>query len=152
MTKRICVSCLEPREEEEFNWRYKALGIRHKTCKYCHHKHQDNWYESHKEQHLENVHARKRRVRDEAREWVWNYLSTHPCEWVDENGRRCGESNPIVLEFHHLHGKDKAVSEMVAGGYPIEKIQSEISKCVVYCSNHHRIVTHKERGWFRGRK
>jgi len=148
-----CNSCLQWKDEEEFNWRYKALGIRQPACRECQKPQRRKWYEgSAKEKHLENVHERKRRVRDEAREWVWNYLSTHPCEWADEDGNRCGESNPIVLEFHHLHGKDKTVSEMVAGGYPIATIQAEIDKCVVYCSNHHRIVTHKERGWFRGKK
>ena len=145
MAKKVCVTCLQEKDETEFNWRYKALGVRHKTCRECHHKHQNNWYERHKEQHLENVHARKRRVRDDAREYVWQYLSTHPCI-------SCGASDPVVLEFHHREGKDNAVSEMVAGGYPIHTIQKEIDKCDVLCANCHRKLTHTERGWFRGRK
>lgn len=148
-----CNHCGKRKPDEDFNWRYKALGIRHKTCRECAHVHNKKYFEGDaKERHLQQVKERKVQARNVAREWVWNYLSTHPCEWVDEDGRRCSENNPIVLEFHHLHGKDKAVSEMVAGGYPIATIQAEISKCAVYCSNHHRIVTHKERGWFRGRK
>jgi hypothetical protein len=55
-----------------------------------------------------------------------------------------------VLEFHHRSGKDKAISVLVTGGYPIEKIKAEISKCDVLCANRHRKITHKERGWFRG--
>ena len=145
MARKPCVTCLQEKDETEFNWRYKALGIRHKTCGECHHRHQNNWYQSHKDQHLENVHERKRRVRDEAREYVWKYLSVHPCQ-------NCGESDPVVLEFHHRGGKDKAVSEMVAGGYPIHTIQAEIDKCDVLCANCHRKLTHTERGWFRGRK
>jgi hypothetical protein len=64
----------------------------------------------------------------------------------------CGESNPVVLEFHHRHGKDKAVTEMAAAGYPIYRIQAEIDKCEVLCANCHRILTSKERGWFRSSK
>ena len=37
----------------------------------------------------------------------------------------------MVLEFHHEHGKEYPISVMVNGGYPTQKIQSEIDKCVV---------------------
>jgi hypothetical protein len=140
-----CNSCLQWKEEEEFNYRYKALEVRHPTCKTCQKVFRKNWYESHKEEHQDNVHARKRRLRDEAREWVYQYLLTHPCE-------SCGESDPRVLEFHHLSHKDRAVSELIAGGYPIARISSELSHCQVLCANCHSKLTMEERGWFRGRK
>jgi len=140
-----CNHCGRYLDDEEFNWRYKSLGIRHKTCRDCQHQHQDNWYQSHKQEHLDNVHERKRRLRDEAREWVYQYLLTHPCT-------QCGESDPRVLEFHHEGDKDRAVSELVAGGYPIERIQAEISGCIVLCSNCHRKLTMDQRGWFRGNR
>ena len=140
-----CVTCGEWKEEDEFNWRYKSLGIRHPTCRDCHKPFRKNWYEVNKERHLEQVKARKHEARNVAREYVWQYLSTHPCV-------ECGESNPVVLEFHHRQGKDRAVSEMVTGGYPISTIQSEIDKCDVLCANCHRKRTMQERGWFRGTK
>jgi hypothetical protein len=140
-----CATCKQWKEEESFNWRYKSLGVRHPTCRDCHKPFRRNWYEGHKERHLQQVKARKREARNVAREYVWNYLSTHPCV-------NCGESDPVVLEFHHRAGKDKAVSEMVAGGYPISTIQTEINKCDVLCANCHRKKTMEERGWFRGRK
>jgi len=140
-----CVTCGEWKEEDEFNWRYKSLGIRHPTCRDCHKPFRKNWYEVNKERHLEQVKARKHEARNVAREYVWQYLSTHPCV-------ECGESNPVVLEFHHRQGKDRAVSEMVTGGYPTSTIQSEIDKCDVLCANCHRKRTMQERGWFRGTK
>ena len=143
--KKNCNHCGKLKDEEEFNWRYKSLGIRHKTCRECQHKHQDNWYQSHKETHLGNVKERKEDVRARNRQWVWEYLSTHPCI-------ECGERDPMVLEFHHRHGKTMAVGQMVSEGYPLEKIQAEISKCDVLCANCHRRLTMKERGWFRGKK
>ena len=76
---------------------------------------------------------------------MYDYLATHPCE-------ECGESDVRVLEFHHVGGKDMAVSAMVSGGYSIERITSEISKCTILCANCHRKITVEERGWFRGRK
>jgi hypothetical protein len=84
-------------------------------------------------------------MREMAREYVYQYLLTHPCE-------SCGEADPRVLEFHHTGDKEKAVSELVAGGYSIETIQAEIDKCSVLCSNCHRKLTMNDRGWFRGKK
>jgi len=115
------------------------------TCRECHNGFRDNWYQKNKDYHLENVEERKHYVRDLACEYVWEYLSTHPCI-------ECGENDPRVLEFHHRHGKDKPISVMVAGGYPIHTIQSEIDKCDVLCTNYHRKKTMNERGWFRGKK
>jgi hypothetical protein len=40
-----CVTCKQWKDEEEFNWRYKALGIRHPTCRECHKGFRKNWYE-----------------------------------------------------------------------------------------------------------
>ena len=142
----VCNHCLQEKSAEEFNWRYKALGIRHPTCRECQKPFRRNWYEgSAKERHKENVHARKKLVREEARAFVLDYLMTHPCE-------SCGESDPRVLEFHHTGEKEKEISVMVGGGYPISKILEEINRCQVLCSNCHRKLTMDERGWFRGRK
>jgi len=80
-----CNHCLEWKEEEEFNWRYKSLGIRHPTSRECQKPFRRQWYAgSAKERHLENVKERKKRVREEAREFVYQYLLTHPCQ-------SCGE-------------------------------------------------------------
>jgi hypothetical protein len=149
----ICNSCGQEKSEEEFNWRYRVLGIRHPTCKECQKGFRKNWYEGDAhERHLENVQARKKVVREIAREYVYQYLLTHPCQGTLPNGEPCLESDPRVLEFHHTGRKGKAVSELVAGGYSIETIQAEINKCIVLCSNCHRKLTMKDRGWFRGKK
>jgi hypothetical protein len=56
------------------------------------------------------------------------------------------------LEFHHVGQKDMTVTRMVSGGWSIARIQKEISRCRVLCSNCHRRITVEERGWFRGRR
>jgi hypothetical protein len=91
-----------------------------------------------KERHLQQVRERKEATRDVAREFVWDYLSTHPCT-------DCSESDPMVLEFHHERDKDMAVGYMVAAGFSVTRIQAEIDKCKVYCANCHRRITMKER-------
>lgn len=142
----VCNHCLLEKSEDEFNWRFKTLGIRQSCCRDCQKGQRRSWYEGDAhERHLHQVKERKHAVRDQARDFVYQYLSTHPCE-------SCGEADPRVLEFHHKYDKEYPISVMCNGGYPIHKIQEEINKCTVLCANCHRRLTMKERGWFRGRK
>ena len=63
------------------------------------------------------------------RQYVLDYLRTHPC--VD-----CGESDPVVLEFDHIgDDKDCDVSLLMNKAYSVERVQSEIDKCEVRCAN-----------------
>jgi hypothetical protein len=54
-----CATCLQWKDEENFNWRYKALGLRHSTCRDCHKSFRKNWYHDNKEEHLQNVKPEK---------------------------------------------------------------------------------------------
>lgn len=71
---------------------------------------------------------------------VLEYLTNHPC--VD-----CGCANPILLEFDHVGDKNFAISYGV-WQYAVDRIISEINKCVVRCANCHRKKTIRERGNF----
>lgn len=55
----------------------------------------------------------------------------------------CGEDNPIVLDFDHLHDKKYNISRMVHEGFSWKAIQKEIDKCDVVCANCHRIRTYE---------
>ena|ERR1700676_2440763 len=75
------------------------------------------------------------KFRKQLKEWVRNYLSTHPC--VD-----CGFSDIRALDFDHVRGnKNHNISNMVRSGYSMKKILEEIAKCEIRCSNCHRIQT-----------
>jgi hypothetical protein len=98
----VCVTCLQEKDEEEFNWRYKALGIRHPTCRECHKGFRKNSYEgAAKERHLQQVKDRKKEVRKVSRNYALAYLMTHPCI-------ECGEMDPRVLEFHHRDESERS--------------------------------------------
>ena len=86
----ICNHCGVDKDLEEFNWRYKSLGIQHNCCRECIHQFNKRYFDGPaKERHLEQVKERKHAAREVAREYVWKYLSTHPCI-------QCSESNPVV--------------------------------------------------------
>ena len=61
--------------------------------------------------------------------------------------RRCGESDPIVLDFHHIKPATKKakVSRLVDCAFNKTIILLEIRKCVVLCANCHRKYHHKRK-------
>lgn len=139
-----CTHCWKWKEESEFNWRIagaKLWGI----CRECQRKQKVEWYHEHKEENREAKNQRTRDTRDAARQYVYDYLSTHPCV-------ECGERDPRVLEFDHVGAKTKTISEMITDGTTVATIQREIDKCQVLCANCHRKKTSRDRGWFRSRR
>jgi 5-methylcytosine-specific restriction endonuclease McrA len=62
---------------------------------------------------------------------------------------KCGESDPVVLEFDHIKGKEEEIARLIADGASIQRFEKEMSRCQVLCANCHRRKTSKDRGWFR---
>ena len=54
----------------------------------------------------------------------------------------CGESEPVVIDFHHLDASEKedGISRLIWNNSSLDKIKREIDKCVCLCSNCHRRV------------
>lgn len=53
--------------------------------------------------------------------------------------RRCGISNPVVLEFHHRDPLTKKFAISGAKNRSILTVMQEIAKCDVLCANCHRL-------------
>lgn len=52
-------------------------------------------------------------------------------------GCKCGEYNPIVLDFHHMKN-DKKIRMANAHRHKWEIILNEIQRCEILCANCHR--------------
>ena len=92
--------------------------------------------------------CRRKNNKDVKRKYKEDYLTSHPC-WV------CGESDPVILQFHHIdpttkyrssspsnnhrssYGRSMGISGMVNSPYTLSKLKEEIAKCVVLCANCH---------------
>lgn len=97
------------------------------------------YYEANKDKVKAQVRERNKVAIQRNKDYVNNYLKSHPC--VD-----CGNKNPIVLEFDHVRGeKIKDVGVLKSSSCSLKSIDEEIAKCEVRCANCHRIVTHKRR-------
>lgn len=151
---KTCNKCNVEKPLDQFNVKKHPKnpdhpGWHHNQCKDCAKKHKAEWYRKNNEKRLSYAKkyyednreeiiesSRQKRFRHEL--FVWEYLTAHPCQ-------HCGESNPLVLEFHHIDRDSKAgnISQMAFQRIPTNHLQSEIDKCEVLCANCHRIETTK---------
>ena len=69
--------------------------------------------------------------RKNKRAWLVDIKSKYVCA-------KCGENNPICLEFHHVGKKDFDISVGIRNDKNKEAILKEIEKCIVLCANCHR--------------
>ena len=145
MPTRICSKCGIEKDIEQFPLRNQFTKRRQSYCTDCRSLMGKNWYQRNKEDQKANARRHTTEYRDALREYLWNYLLTHHCS-------EYGESDPVVLEFHHLGGRDMAISEMITRVASVELLKEELQKTMVLCANCHRRLTAEERGWFRSRR
>ena len=63
---------------------------------------------------------------------------------LEEGCLHCGyDSNPKALEFHHINPEDKSFTIAQKLTTELIKILRETEKCIVLCSNCHRIEEHR---------
>lgn len=82
----------------------------------------------------------KKKLRGTRYSWLENYKKSSSC-------LKCGNGDFRVLDFHHKekHLKTFTLANAVADGMNIDKIKTEISKCVILCANCHRIEHYDEK-------
>jgi hypothetical protein len=95
-----------------------------------------SYYEKNKKEVIRKINAKKKIHR----EWFVNYKKQLSCTV-------CGEDRPATLDFHHVTptNTNKKVHKLVSDGHTKTRILEEIEKCIVLCSNCHRIHHHEER-------
>ena len=89
-------------------------------------------------QKLKTKEANDRR-RERNRQWLEDLKSQLKCE-------KCEESRYWLLDFHHLDPNEKEASiAYLLRSSTKQKVQQEMEKCIVLCSNCHRDLHHQER-------
>ena len=86
------------------------------------------WYRRNKKKHIACVKRRK----DEIKAWIRGYKASVGC-------KRCEETNPDALDFHHKNDRDKSFRlHNCVNLFGFNQIRAEIAKCDIYCANCHR--------------
>lgn len=127
MNCKKCSKCKVIKSIVEFGLNRSTSDQLQKYCRLCRKVSDHNHYRRNKLQCY--VRVAKRRMEISA--WFRSIKKLSHC-------LECGNSDPWVLDFHHLSKKSKDVSTMVCQGYSIKAIEAEISKCIVLCANCHR--------------
>ena len=97
---------------------------------------QRKWYRENREKRIRQVAERKQAIAA----WFTDYKKDLCCT-------ECGFSHPATLDFHHTDPADKefSIADIARKGYSMDRILSEIEKCIVLCANCHRIFHYSER-------
>ena len=136
---RICTKCGLPKDDSEYTWSIRGIK-KHSSCNSCRNLERMDYYDRNKDKELKYKAERQVNKREEARHFVFDYLSQSHC--VD-----CGTTDPMVLTFDHVRGSKKMnISQMVNQGYSLDAIQKEIDKCEVRCASCHMKIEKKRRG------
>jgi hypothetical protein len=94
------------------------------------------YYEKNRELVISKINAKKKIHKA----WFVNYKKQLACV-------TCGHNHPAALDFHHVEQKksNRKVHKLVSDGNTKKRILEEIDKCVVLCSNCHRVHHEEER-------
>jgi hypothetical protein len=132
MDTRICPRCEKKLSINNFRKKGNAYQP---YCIECNKKYGKEHYLNNRQYYyLEN-----KRLRESRKKWFKGYRLTLECS-------KCGEKNIACLDFHHKNAlkKDIGIAEAVNRGWSIKRIEGEIKKCDVLCSNCHRKLHWKE--------
>lgn len=129
MKTKICSTCREELPISKFSYRNKKLKKLSYNCMKCNSEYGRKHYASNKEKYETKKKDRLHRLREE-------FLSAYP----DLKCKMCGENEQVCLDFHHKDPTEKetTISRARAHGWSMERLQKEIDKCEVLCSNCHR--------------
>lgn len=124
---KICTKCKIEKEDLNFVFKQKEKSIRHSICKECQKTYKLKHYYDNKQAHYNRNAITEKKLRDYS-----NNIKSQGCAICEEKELCC-------LDFHHLRDKEENIARLLKGG-SLKKIISEISKCIVLCSNCHRKV------------
>jgi CO dehydrogenase/acetyl-CoA synthase alpha subunit len=93
----------------------------------------------HYEANREKIIAEQTRKKKEFREKWCIFKRTLKCT-------KCGFSHPAALDFHHEDPskKEANIHRLLSNGQ-FKKLEKELEKCIVLCSNCHRIHHYEEK-------
>jgi hypothetical protein len=140
MEIKTCSTCQIQKPLSEFGNNKSKKDGKQCYCKDCG-RVNDRKHYANNSSRKEKITVARQNAKLRNKEFVINYLLTHPC--VD-----CGETDPFFLEFDHKESKLLEVGSMVTWAWSIEKIIQEINKCEVRCVKCHKIQTAKRAGWY----
>ena len=128
--RRLCKACFA--KQRSFN-RYKNIDKVKLQAKASYEKHKDKAIAraaSYSKRNVDKVKIWNKKARTKITQQFSEWKSTLKCV-------ECGENHVSCLEFHHIDPsrKEGLISKLVCSK---KRLQEELKKCIVLCSNCHR--------------
>lgn len=131
---RVCKKCGEEKPLHDFPKHKQSKDGHRVVCKVCSYAKQKEWLAANKQRTRDNANAKNRRRK---------------LEVIGHFGDKCNDCGqsfpPCVYDFHHLDPTKKDVDPSYAMTRRPTQMWRELEKCVMLCSNCHRIRHHSER-------
>jgi len=128
---KICGKCKEEKPLEAFHFNKTCKDGRTNTCRVCACKRTSEWLKNNKEEYRLRINKRNRKRKQMV---------------VDHFGDKCHDCEksypPFVYEFHHLDPLQKDINPSGAITRSMKRMWEELSKCIMLCSNCHKIRHH----------
>lgn len=143
---RYCNKCKVYKERVCFGRNQANKDCINHICKDCRNRQRLGYYQANLT-HVRQINRKSRKHTKLQRQLkLFNILKKRRC-------KRCGESNPIMLEFDHINPKHKIMNiSVIISRATWPKIYAEIKKCRVLCANCHRLRTARQQKWYKDLK
>jgi hypothetical protein len=122
---------------DEFPPRRRGEPRLQSWCRECFAANNARYYREHRDVQKARLLRNSAARREQNHRRVVDYLSQQSCA-------DCGETDIVVLQFHHMGDKSANVSALIAAGASWTTVKAEIAKCAVLCANCHRVRTARE--------
>lgn len=133
MDSKICITCKQEKPLEEFAKNKTRKDGRSSICKSCFSLYRNKHYQENKEYYK----SKAKNYREKTRKLFNEFKSNLKCSI-------CGENRWWLLDFHHLDPSEKE-GEVVNLVQSPKRLEKELQKCIVLCSNCHRDLHYKEK-------
>lgn len=133
MKTKICNKCKKEKSIEDFAINNTRKDGRNSTCKECFRIYRNNHYQENKQYY-----------KDKAKKYKQNTREAFNIFKAGLKCSNCGESRWWLLDFHHLDPTEKE-REVVNLVQSPRKLEKELQKCIVLCSNCHRDLHYREK-------
>lgn len=129
-----CTACKKNKDENQFYKNKNNKNGFHNQCKPCHKLSRKKSFNKHKTKIYNKIKRRKQ----SKREFILNlYKVNKPCA-------DCHKIyHPVCMDFDHMDPSSKwdDISRLLGSDLSLDRIEEEIKKCELVCSNCHRLRT-----------
>lgn len=131
-----CLHCNHVGEEKDFGKSYRPGQVKsNRTCHECRRKADKKYRENNRDKY--NLRVKTKRVSTK----IWA---------VEYKGGKCNHCDGVfhhsAFDFHHVDPETKESDLGLMMNLNIDKLKAELDKCILLCSNCHR-VHHFEKGF-----